>query len=93
MPGRKCLSSLYILLETYTIVKAVYYCYRFTKMDGAGGYSGTGEEGAGGAQRNPQNQAAQKRLQQTQAKVDEVPACSFGWFRRLQYCDALCGFC
>ncbi|XP_023701825.1 synaptobrevin-1-like [Cryptotermes secundus] len=41
-------------------------------MDGAGGYSGTGEEGAGGAQRNPQNQAAQKRLQQTQAKVDEV---------------------
>jgi hypothetical protein len=42
-------------------------------MEGAGGYSGTGEEGAGGAQRNPQNQAAQKRLQQTQAKVDEVP--------------------
>lgn len=42
-------------------------------MDGAGGYSGTGEEGTGGAQRNPQNQAAQKRLQQTQAKVDEVP--------------------
>lgn len=41
-------------------------------MDGAGGYSGNLEEGAGGAQRNPQHQAAQKRLQQTQAKVDEV---------------------
>jgi hypothetical protein len=41
-------------------------------MDGAGGYSGTVEEGTGTAQRNPQHQAAQKRLQQTQAKVDEV---------------------
>jgi hypothetical protein len=41
-------------------------------MDGAGGYSGTGEEGAGGSQRNQQNQAAQKHFQQTQAKVDEV---------------------
>ena len=41
-------------------------------MDGAGGYSGNLEEGTGGAQRNPQHQASQKRLQQTQAKVDEV---------------------
>lgn len=41
------------------------------KMDGAGGFSGNGEE-AGGGQRGTQNQAAQKRLQQTQAKVDEV---------------------
>lgn len=37
-------------------------------MDGAGGYSGNGEDAA----RNPQNQVANKRLQQTQAKVDEV---------------------
>jgi hypothetical protein len=56
----------------YTIVKAVYYSRRFIEMDGAGGYSGTAEEGAGGSQRNVQNQAAQKRFQQTQAKVDEV---------------------
>jgi hypothetical protein len=47
------------------------FIYRFTKMDSAG-YSGNGEEGVGGTQRNPQNQASQKRLQQTQAKVDEV---------------------
>jgi hypothetical protein len=37
-----------------------------------GGYSGTGEETAGGAQLNPQSQADQERLQQAQAKVDEV---------------------
>ena len=41
-------------------------------MDGAGGYSGNGDDGLGGAARNPQNQVANKRLQQTQAKVDEV---------------------
>jgi hypothetical protein len=66
-----CLLFIHVVGK-YTIVKAVYYPYRFTKMDGAGGYSGAGEEGAGGAQRNVQNQAAQKRFQQTQAKVDEV---------------------
>jgi hypothetical protein len=41
-------------------------------MDSAGGYSGTGEEGAGGIQLNPPNQATQKGLQETQAEVDEV---------------------
>jgi vesicle-associated membrane protein 2 len=41
-------------------------------MDGAGGYSGTGDERAGGAQRNPQNQADQECLQQALEKVDEV---------------------
>ena len=47
-------------------------CYRNSKMDGAGGYSGNVEEGMGGASRSPQNQGNNKRLQQTQAKVDEV---------------------
>lgn len=41
------------------------------EMDGAGGFSGNGDE-MGGGQKGVQNQAAQKRLQQTQAKVDEV---------------------
>jgi hypothetical protein len=59
---------MYIYLFIHSFI---YFC-RFTKMDGAGGYSGNVEEGTGGAQRNPQHQAAQKRLQQTQAKVDEV---------------------
>jgi hypothetical protein len=38
------------------------------RMEGDGSYSGVGEAPA----RNPQNSAAQKRLQQTQAKVDEA---------------------
>ncbi|KDR23890.1 Synaptobrevin [Zootermopsis nevadensis] len=41
-------------------------------MDSAGRYSGNGDDGVAGAQSNPQNHAAQKRLQQTQAKVEEV---------------------
>lgn len=52
-------------------------------MDSAGGYSGNGEEGVAGAQRNPQNQTAQKRLQQTQAKVDEVHLKPWIWIQVL----------
>ena len=38
-------------------------------MDGAGGYSGSGDDGTGTRTQNP---GGNKRLQQTQAKVDEV---------------------
>jgi hypothetical protein len=44
-------------------------------MYGAGGYLRTGEEGVGGSQHTSQNPAAQKRLQQVQAEVDEVRVC------------------
>ena len=62
----------YIHTNTCMLIYSCIHFYRFPKMDGAGGYSGNLEEGTGGAQRNPQHQASQKRLQQTQAKVDEV---------------------
>lgn len=40
-------------------------------VEGTSGFSGSTEDGVGGP-RNPQQQAAQKRLQQTQAQVEEV---------------------
>ncbi|XP_071454985.1 vesicle-associated membrane protein 2-like isoform X2 [Hetaerina americana] len=41
-------------------------------MDGATGGFGLPEDGMAGTPRNPQHAAAQKRLQQTQAQVNEV---------------------
>ncbi|PSN46240.1 hypothetical protein C0J52_11389 [Blattella germanica] len=46
-----------------------FYCIRNIRMDGAGGYSGSGDDGTGTRTQNP---GGNKRLQQTQAKVDEV---------------------
>ncbi|XP_046388311.1 vesicle-associated membrane protein 2-like isoform X2 [Ischnura elegans] len=41
-------------------------------MEGATGGFGLPEDGSSGAPRNPQHASAQKRLQQTQAQVNEV---------------------